>query len=77
MTKDKLLGKCHSRNRLTGGAGIEFSIVKAIVEAHRGSIHAESMVGEGTSFRISLPKKKIRIFRIYIKSTHLFIIISC
>jgi signal transduction histidine kinase len=44
-----------SRQRSTGGAGIGLAIVKQIVEAHGGSVRAESRVGEGSSFSITLP----------------------
>ncbi|MCF6092634.1 ATP-binding protein [Microaerobacter geothermalis] len=46
-----------SRNRSYGGAGIGLAIVKAIVEAHKGTISVESEVGEGTTFTIVFPKK--------------------
>ena len=45
-----------SRTRATGGSGLGLAIVKTIVEAHQGAITVESTVGEGTSFRIVLPK---------------------
>lgn len=45
-----------SRNRLTGGSGIGLTIVKSIIEAHGGSITAESRLGEGSCFKIILPK---------------------
>ncbi|MCA0755154.1 HAMP domain-containing histidine kinase [Paenibacillus sp. N4] len=44
-----------SRTRKTGGAGLGLSITKSIVEAHRGTITAESKPGEGTLFRVRLP----------------------
>jgi two-component system sensor histidine kinase BaeS len=44
-----------SRSRTTGGAGIGLSIAKAIVEAHGGTIAAESRPGWGAEFRIRLP----------------------
>jgi PAS domain S-box-containing protein len=37
------------------GSGLGLSIVKEIVELHKGSISVESKVGQGTTFRISLP----------------------
>ena len=44
-----------SRSRATGGSGIGLSIVKAIIEAHGGSIHAASEPGKGSEFVITLP----------------------
>ena len=43
------------RRRAKGGAGLGLAIAKSIVEAHRGSIHAESRVGAGTTMIIRLP----------------------
>jgi heavy metal sensor kinase len=37
------------------GAGLGLSIAKWITEAHRGSIQASSVVGEGSLFRVTLP----------------------
>lgn len=45
-----------SRSRAAGGAGLGLSIVKAIVESHRGKIFASSAVGKGTKFVVLLPK---------------------
>jgi two-component system, OmpR family, sensor kinase len=44
-----------SRSRDRGGAGLGLAIARAIVEAHGGSIHAESPPGHGATFRIDLP----------------------
>ena len=33
-----------SRNRMTGGSGIGLAIVKAIVEAHKGSVMVQSEI---------------------------------
>lgn len=43
-----------SRNSRTGGSGIGLSIVKGIVNAHRGKITAESRDGRSIEFRIVL-----------------------
>jgi signal transduction histidine kinase len=43
------------RSRQTGGAGLGLAIVRAIVDAHGGTIHVESAEGAGTRFEISLP----------------------
>ncbi len=43
------------RSRHTGGAGLGLSIVRAIVEAHRGTVRVESIEGAGTTFEVSLP----------------------
>ncbi len=44
-----------SRTRESGGAGLGLAIVKGIVEAHGGSISAESTLGSGTAITIRLP----------------------
>jgi len=44
-----------SRARATGGAGLGLAIVKAIVEAHGGAVTVTSELGQGTSFRFTLP----------------------
>ncbi len=45
-----------SRNRLTGGSGIGLSIVKSIIEAHKGRISVDSDIGKGTRIIITLSK---------------------
>ncbi len=44
-----------ARTRAQGGSGLGLSIAKWIVEAHQGKIEVESVVGEGTTFRVYLP----------------------
>jgi signal transduction histidine kinase len=45
-----------SRSHKTGGIGIGLTITKAIIEAHGGTIQAESKINEGTVFNIIMPK---------------------
>jgi signal transduction histidine kinase len=45
-----------SRNRKSGGAGIGLAIVKSIVNAHGGTVTAESVNGAGTVVTVTLPK---------------------
>jgi len=45
-----------SRNRSTGGSGIGLSVVKAIVDAHGGSISTKSEPTKGSEFTVSLPR---------------------
>jgi two-component system, OmpR family, sensor histidine kinase BaeS len=44
-----------SRSRATGGAGIGLSIVQELVRAHGGRVEVQSVVGEGSVFRVSIP----------------------
>jgi signal transduction histidine kinase len=44
-----------SRAANPGGSGLGLSIVRWIVEAHKGSVSVESVVGEGSTFTVHLP----------------------
>lgn len=48
-----------ARRRETGGTGLGLSIVRHVVSNHDGDISAESVEGEGTTFRIELPVASI------------------
>jgi len=47
------------RTRQAGGTGLGLPIVKAIAEAHGGTVEAESSPGRGTSIRLVLPGLRI------------------
>jgi two-component system, OmpR family, heavy metal sensor histidine kinase CusS len=44
-----------ARSREQGGAGLGLSIAQWVVAQHAGSIEVESCLGEGSTFRVSLP----------------------
>lgn len=47
-----------SRSRHTGGSGLGLSIVRHFVEAHEGTITADSEPGNGAVFTIRLPRDR-------------------
>lgn len=44
-----------ARARAAGGAGLGLSIVKAVVDAHRGDISVASEIGRGSTFKVKIP----------------------
>ncbi|MGH2612692.1 MAG: sensor histidine kinase, partial [Rhabdochlamydiaceae bacterium] len=50
------VNKAHSRR--LGGAGLGLSIVKTIIDKHEGTLSVTSILGQGTTFTITLPKSR-------------------
>ena len=48
-----------ARSRQLGGTGLGLAIVKHIAQAHGGRVEVESTVGEGSRFRIILPRRDV------------------
>ncbi len=49
-----------SRGTKTGGTGLGLAIAKSIIEAHGGTISANSVKGAGTTVRFSLPRERTK-----------------
>ena len=47
-----------SRSPTTGGTGIGLAIVRELVRAHDGRIDVESVPGQGSRFRVTLPASR-------------------
>ncbi|MBO9599872.1 MAG: two-component sensor histidine kinase [Cohnella sp.] len=52
---DRFYRQDKSRSRNIGGHGLGLAIVDNIVNSARGTVHAESVVGQGTTFTVRLP----------------------
>ncbi|MDP3047838.1 MAG: ATP-binding protein [Thermodesulfovibrionales bacterium] len=52
---DKFYRVRSERTKYISGSGLGLTIVKGVVDAHRGSIYVESEVGKGTTFTVLLP----------------------
>jgi two-component system phosphate regulon sensor histidine kinase PhoR len=49
-----------ARSRGSGGTGLGLAIVEQIIQAHKGTVHAESEVGKGTTIVLRLPLSQER-----------------
>jgi signal transduction histidine kinase len=47
------------RSRKTGGFGLGLAVVKAIAEAHNGSVRVQSTVGKGSVFELLMPEAEL------------------
>jgi two-component system phosphate regulon sensor histidine kinase PhoR len=47
------------RSKELGGTGLGLSIVKHIIQAHGGNVWAESQIGKGSTFYLTLPKRSV------------------
>ena len=45
-----------ARSREAGGAGLGLSMARWIADAHHASIHVESVLGEGSTFEVRIPR---------------------
>ncbi|MCY3690719.1 MAG: ATP-binding protein, partial [Chloroflexi bacterium] len=52
---DRLYRADPSRDRATGGSGLGLTIARQLIEAHGGTIWAESEPGQGSRFGFDLP----------------------
>ena len=49
-----------SRSRETGGTGLGLAIVKHVAQRHGGQVQVQSVVGQGSTFAITLPAARLR-----------------
>ncbi|MGB0679134.1 MAG: sensor histidine kinase [Polyangiales bacterium] len=53
----EVFGQTPDESRRSRGTGLGLAIVKRLVDLHEGQLQVESQVGEGTCFRIRIPRR--------------------
>jgi signal transduction histidine kinase len=56
---DRFIQVDKSISRRREGSGIGLSLVKSLLEVHGGTISAESVIGQGSTFKITLPDRQL------------------
>ncbi|MHC4600356.1 MAG: GAF domain-containing sensor histidine kinase [Planctomycetota bacterium] len=54
-TLDRIFDPFFSTKKTNEGTGLGLSVVRDIVKAHKGAVRAESEVGKGSTFEVSIP----------------------
>ena len=52
---DKIFDRFHQVDGTEGGSGIGLSLVKELLQLHKGQVSVQSETGKGSSFRVSIP----------------------
>jgi len=56
--KDRIFDKLPADMRSNGGTGLGLAVVRQLVESHGGKLSVESIEGDGTTFRFTIPGKR-------------------
>ena len=50
-----------SRSRETGGTGLGLAITKHVMQRHGGELRIESVVGQGSTFKLVFPQSRVLV----------------